>query len=317
MEAHLKDRVPYDVEQRLRTKSGEYRWVRARGQAVWDEHGNPTRMVGASTDITTLKKAETQLQRYASKLECSNRELEEFAYVASHDLQEPLRKVQAFSERLENKYGGALGDQGRDYLGRMKNAATRMQTLINGLLTYSRITTRAQPFVPVNLTQMVHEVISDLEIRIEQVHGQVEAGDLPTIEADPTQMRQLLQNLLGNALKFYREDEAPIVKIYAQPLNDKTQPVIRKSSGDGRSSNNIKFIVEDNGIGFDEKYLDSIFQVFKRLHGRDKYEGSGVGLATCRKIVERHGGSITAKSAPGQGAAFIITLPVKQSGGEG
>lgn len=301
IEAHLKHRVPYDVEQRLRTKSGEYRWFQARGQAIWDEAGQPLRMVGFTTDITERARAEEQLQHYTTRLEQSNRELEEFAYVASHDLQEPLRKIQAFGDRLKTRHGQTLDDRGRDYLERMQNAAARMQTLINGLLTYSRVTTKAQPFAPVDLAQVAQEVMSDLEVRIQEVEGRVDVENLPRIEADPTQMRQLLQNLVANALKFHRQDQPPLVKVYA----------------DNASHNGLcQIFVEDNGIGFDEKYLDRIFQVFQRLHGRGEYEGSGVGLAICRKIVERHGGRITARSAPGQGATFIVTLPVRQSQGE-
>jgi signal transduction histidine kinase/methyl-accepting chemotaxis protein len=252
-------------------------------------------------ELAERARAEEQLQHYAARLERSNRELEEFAYVASHDLQEPLRKVQAFGDRLKTKYGQTLGDQGRDYLERMQNAAARMQTLINGLLTYSRVTTRAQPFVPVDLAQTAQEVMSDLEVRIQEVGGQVNVENLPRIEADPTQMRQLLQNLIANALKFHRQDQPPVVKVHA---------------GNASPNGSCQIFVEDNGIGFDEKYLDRIFQVFQRLHGRSEYEGSGVGLATCRKIVERHGGTISARSAPGQGATFIVTLPLRQPQGE-
>jgi light-regulated signal transduction histidine kinase (bacteriophytochrome) len=163
------------------------------------------------------------------------------------------------------------------------------------------VTTKAQPFVLVDLAQVTQEVMSDLEVRIQELGGQVDVENLPRIEADPTQMRQLLQNLVANALKFHRQDQPPVVKVYA-----------------GNASHNglCQIFVEDNGIGFDEKYLDRIFQVFQRLHGRVEYEGSGVGLATCRKIVERHRGMITARSAPGQGATFIVTLPVRQPQGE-
>ena len=258
--------------------------------------------VAVYADITERKRVEEALARQTQELARSNAELEQFAYIASHDLQEPLRKVQAFGDRLLAGYGEVLGDQGRDYLERMQNAAARMQTLINDLLMYSRVTTKAQPFVSVDLAQVARGVLSDLETRIEQVGGRVEVGDLPTIEADPTQMRQLLQNLIGNALKFHKKDEAPLVKVYAGSL-------------DGRDGG-CQIIVEDNGIGFDEKYLDRIFQVFQRLHGRSEYEGSGIGLATCRKIVERHRGSITAKSVPEQGATFIVTLPARQPKGE-
>ena len=258
-------------------------------------------------EITERKRAEQELKIYAAKLLQSNRELEDFGRVASHDLQEPLRKIQAFGDRLKVKCGEALSDQGRDYLERMQQAASRMQTLINDLLTFSRVTTKAQPFVPVNLTLVAQEVLADLEVRIEQTSGCVEVGSLPTIEAEPTQMRQLLQNILGNALKFHRNDQAPGVKLYSQSQGSQQDCVIY-SSGEQL----CQIVVEDNGIGFDEKYLDRIFTVFQRLHGRTEYAGSGVGLAVCRRIAERHGGSITAKSIPGQGATFFITLPLKQ-----
>jgi light-regulated signal transduction histidine kinase (bacteriophytochrome) len=182
---------------------------------------------------------------------------------------------------------------------RVQNAAQRMQTLINDLLTFSRVTTKAQPFAPVDLAELVQEVVADLEARIERTGGRVEIGSLPIIDADPLQIRQLFQNLIGNGLKFHKEEEAPIVKVYTKSLNGTCQ-----------------ILVQDNGIGFDEKYLDRIFAIFQRLHGRLEYEGTGIGLAVCRRIAERHGGSITAKSTPGQGATFIVALPTNQSRGE-
>jgi light-regulated signal transduction histidine kinase (bacteriophytochrome) len=248
--------------------------------------------------------------RQRQELAYSNAELQQFAYIASHDLQEPLRKIQAFSNRLKEKCSEALTEQGHDYLDRMQNAAQRMQALIDDLLIFSRVTTKPQPFVPVNLAQSVQEVLGDLEIRIEYSRGQVEVGELPTIYADPTQIRQLLQNLISNALKFHHPAEPPIVKIEGQILKNQ-----ELASSDGSSPVNelCQITITDNGIGFDEKYLDRIFHVFQRLHGRTEYEGTGMGLAICRKIAERHGGSITARSTSGQGTTFIVTLPVKQS----
>jgi PAS domain S-box-containing protein len=244
-----------------------------------------------------------QETRQRQELTRSNDELQQFAFVASHDLQEPLRKIKAFGDRLKSSCGDALNPQGRDYLDRMQNAAQRMQTLIEDLLALSRVTTRAQPFVPVNLTQIIQEVLSDLEVRIQQTGGRVEVGELPTIYGDPLQMRQLLQNLIGNALKFHRQQQPPTVKIYSQNL-------INSSENISVASEHCQLIVEDNGIGFNEKYLDRIFNVFQRLHGRSEYEGTGIGLAICRKIVERHHGSITAQSQLGQGTKFIVTLPI-------
>jgi PAS domain S-box-containing protein len=257
------------------------------------------------------KRAEDKLRASAAKLEQSNRELQDFASVASHDLQEPLRKIQTFGDRLQAKCGPQLGDEGRDYLGRMQNAAGRMRALINDLLTFSRVTTKAQPFAPVDLQEIVRDVVSDLEVRVEQSGGRVEVGELLTIDADSLQMRQLMQNLIGNALKFHRADEAPVVKIHSRVVIPERQP-----GGGSQGNGACQIFVTDNGIGFDEKYLDRIFTVFQRLHGRSEYEGTGVGLAVCRRIAERHGGAVTAESTPGQGATFIVTLPTKRSNGE-
>jgi PAS domain S-box-containing protein len=248
-------------------------------------------------DIRERKHADEELKAFTVKLQQSNRELEDFAYVASHDLQEPLRKIQAFGDRLKVRYAEALTGEGIDYLNRMQSAAGRMQALINDLLVFSRITTKAQPFAPVDLGEVAHEVVHDLEIRIHQAGGEVVVGDLPTIDADALQMRQLLQNLVGNGLKFHKPDVPPRVELAGSASNG-----------------NVQIVVSDNGIGFDEKYADRIFTMFERLHGRGAYEGTGIGLAICRKIAQRHGGDIRARSSPGEGAQFIVTLPVKHSG---
>jgi two-component system sensor kinase FixL len=295
----------FKCEYRAKHKNGNYLIMEGYAADYSDEIIGEHAVLVNSRDITDRKIAENQLRAFTARLEQSNRELQDFAYVASHDLQEPLRKVQAFGDRLNKKYGEALGDEGRDYVKRMRDAADRMQILINDLLTFSRVTTKAQPFSPVDLNKIANEVISDLEVKIEETGATVEVLDLPTIDADPLQMRQLLQNLIGNALKFRRPDTAPHVKIYRFEDEEdihQTQTFYPF----------IKFAVEDNGIGFEEKYLDRIFTVFQRLHGRTEFEGSGVGLAVCRKIAERHGGSLTARSTPGKGSTFIASLPVKQ-----
>lgn len=264
-------------------------------------------------DIVRRERTEKELQALTAELARSNRELQDFASVASHDLQEPLRKILAFGDRLKASCGNTLSDESRDYLERMQNAAGRMKTLINDLLTFSRVTTKAQPFVPVDLAEVTQEVLADLEVLMGQTGGRVEVAHLPTIDADPMQMRQLLQNLVGNALKFHREELMPVIKIHGQILNGQGQ-----NTADGpRLDELCQITVEDNGIGFDEKYLDRIFDVFQRLHGRGAYEGSGIGLAVCRKIAERHGGEITATSTPGQGSKFIVKLPVKHFEGGG
>jgi signal transduction histidine kinase len=182
-----------------------------------------------------------------------------------------------------------------------------MRALINSLLSYSRVTTKAQPFAPLNLTEAVKDAVSDLQVRIERTGATIEIGDMPTIDADSMQFRQLLLNLVGNALKFQKEGDKPIVRVTAELCG---------RDGKGPAPANpydvwCKISVADNGIGFEDKYVDKIFNMFQRLHGRNEYEGTGIGLATCRKIVERHGGTITATSQPGQGATFIALVPVK------
>lgn len=251
--------------------------------------------IGIALSQANLLEKETQQRLELSR---SNDELQQFAFIASHDLQEPLRKIKAFGDRLRISCGEKLNHQELDYLDRMQNASQRMQNLIEALLSLSRVTTRAQPFVPVNLKSIAEEVLSDLEVRVQQTGAIIELGELLTIDADPLQMRQLLQNLIGNALKFNQPNQTLVIRIYNETLIISDEKEF------------CQLIVEDNGIGFDEKYLDRIFNIFQRLHGRSEYEGTGIGLAICRKISDRHQGSITAQSQPGQGAKFIVTLPI-------
>lgn len=262
------------------------------------------------TEIKSRQQVQEKLENLNIELERSNRELQDFAFVASHDLQEPLRKIQAFGDLLNTEFSKNLGSEGIDFVTRMQNAAQRMHVLINDLLAFSRVTTQAQPFVPIKLKNIVDEVINDLETRIKQNNGRVNIINLPEIEADPLQMRQLFQNLIANALKFHRSEIVPIVKV-----DSKYIPKINHGSSSDERTNSCQIIVSDNGIGFDEKYLDRIFTPFQRLHSRGEYEGTGMGLAVCRKIVERHGGNITAKSKIGEGSTFLITLPVRHSKG--
>jgi len=307
-----------NTEMRFKHKNGNWHFLETAVRLVDDEENGLKGILVNSRDVSQRKQDEEKLRLYTLKLEQSNRELQDFAYVASHDLQEPLRKVQAFGDRLDRKCGEILTDEGRDYIKRMRDASARMQTLINDLLTFSRVTTKAQPFKSLNFAEVVQGVVSDLEVRIEQTNAIVEIGELPKLEADESQMRQLMQNLIGNALKFSKRDEMPHIKIYCEQFTNSVGAfsINGEFHTTEAADNFCKIIVEDNGIGFEEKYLDRIFTVFQRLHGRGEYEGSGVGLAVCRKIVERHNGEITAESEPQKGAKFIVTLPLKQVKGE-
>lgn len=295
LEIHLNGQTPhFQYEYQMLHKDGAYRWVLCRGLAVQDEAGVAYRIAGSMSDISKRKQAETTLAEQTIELTRSNAELEQFAYVASHDLQEPLRKIEAFSDRLETKYSSQLDEKGRDYLKRMRKAARRMRTLVEDLLAFSQITTQAQPFVSVDLNDIVREIISDLEMRIRETQGRVEVVDLPIVNAEPLQMRQLFLNLIGNALKFHRQNIPPLIRVQGTFLSDGW----------------CQIAIADNGIGFEEKYCDRIFQVFQRLHGRGEYEGTGIGLAICAKIVARHSGSISVQSTPGVGSTFAIALPV-------
>lgn len=302
--AAVAGQAPYDVEYRLRRADGAYRWFKARGNSTRDTAGHITQWVGATTDIDDQKRQSEMLEHVVrartADLHRSNRDLEQFAYVASHDLQEPLRKIQAFGDLLAAKCRDNLPENGREYLLKMQGAAGRMRRLIDDLLTYSRVTTQARSFVRVDLNSVLADVLDVLEVRIEQTGAALEVGNMPTIEGDPSQIRQLLQNLLSNALQYHQPGKPPAVRIHAEP------------DGDGHAPAAYRIRVSDSGIGFDEKYLGRIFQVFQRLHGRNEYDGSGIGLAICKKITERHHGSITAHSKPGHGAEFIITLPSRQ-----
>ncbi|WP_303674429.1 PAS domain S-box protein [Vampirovibrio chlorellavorus] len=244
-----------------------------------------------------LKLSEQALKNYSARLEFSNKELEQFATVASHDLQAPLRKVMLFGDYLKQSLADRLDEESLDYLNRMQRASAKMQTLINDLLALSRISRKGKPFVPVNLKQVAEEVVSDLEGLIRESDGKVMLGPMMTIDADGVQMQQILQNLMGNALKFHRPGVPPVIEVSAVPINDQF----------------CEIRVQDNGIGFEEKYLDRIFTLFERLHGDQDYGGgSGLGLAIVKKIVDRHHGQVTAHSQVGVGTTFIVTLPIHQ-----
>jgi signal transduction histidine kinase len=266
-------------------------------------------------DVSERKEAAQAMATANAKLERRNRALRDFAYIASHDLQEPLRKIRSFSSLVLDDYAGVVDDAGRHYLDRMHDAAERMSQLINDLLVYSRITTRAQPFEPVDLEKIARTVRGDLDLQIEDVDGTVDIGDLPTVEADPTQIRQVLQNLIGNGLKFHKPDEPPHVQVTATV--ESADPDLQQEGRlDASCTEMCRLTVADNGIGFEQSHADRIFTPFKRLHGRGEYEGTGMGLAICRRIVERHGGDISVTSTPGEGATFTVLLPVDRAGGE-
>lgn len=284
--------------------------------AVRPVPGNPRQALVTIQDHTTQhhqllelrakmaerQRAEEELRRYAIQLQQSNRDLDQFATVASHDLQEPLRKIRVFASRLESEFADALPETARHYIDWMCNSANRMRDLIEDLLAYARTTSRNTTVIAVDLSDVVQEVMSDLQVSIEETGAEIHLDQLPTARMDRTHMRQLLQNLIGNALKYRRSGVPPVITVSARWSADACAHELS---------------VSDNGIGFDTKYANKIFDVFQRLHGRDQYAGTGIGLSVCRKIVERWGGRIWATSTPGQGSAFMVTLPVEPNGQPG
>jgi signal transduction histidine kinase len=249
-------------------------------------------------EIRVLERT-ADLAETIDRLEKANQELEEFTYIASHDLQEPLRKIQTFSDMAKKRHPPLADKTGQDYLDRILVTAGRMRQLLQELLAISRVTSQKQPFKKTELTKTVQEAADIFVTVLKETGGQVTIETLPTIEADETQMRQLFQNLIGNALKF-RDDRIPVIQVIGKVIDKKK----------------FEIVVKDNGIGFDQQFAELIFKPFERLHGRSNYEGTGMGLAICRKIVERHSGTIRAESQPDQGTSFIIRLPLKQTKAE-
>jgi signal transduction histidine kinase/CheY-like chemotaxis protein len=244
-------------------------------------------------DIAEKKRQEQDLQHYAKELERSNQALAEFTFIASHDLQEPLRKIKSFAHILETRCSSELGEEGQDYLARVMSASERMQGLLQGLLEYSRVSSQGEQFTYVDLNRVIAQVCSDLEGRILDTGGKITVTPLPLIQGNPMQIRQLFQNLLGNALKYHRPDLPPQVRV----------------TGGELGNHQVEISVQDNGIGFDPQQADRLFAPFTRLHAKSAYDGVGMGLAICSKIVERHGGTIRAEGNPGQGATFLVRLP--------
>jgi PAS domain S-box-containing protein len=293
-EALEKD-APYNTEYQVAWPDGTVRVLASRGKVYRDSQGTPSRMTGVSWDITEQKHAEERLRALLGELERSNRELEQFAYVASHDLQEPLRMVSSYTQLLERRYRDKLDDDAREFISYAVDGACRMQRLIQDLLEFSRVSTRGKRLEPVDVNEVLGTVRANLSAAIEDAGALVTSEELPTVIADPTQMGQLLQNLVGNAIKF-QGAESPRVRIAACERAEEWVVAVK-----------------DNGIGIEPEYFDRIFVIFQRLHVTADYPGTGIGLAVCKRIVERHGGRIWVESEPGNGATFFFSIP-KSSG---
>lgn len=257
--------------------------------------------------VQEKEKFQKILENKVRELDRSNKELEEFAYVASHDLQEPLRKITSFSERLKEKLPNNLEPDVQIYLDRMLTATDNMRTLIDSLLEFSRISRSGEPFVATDLNQTLVDVKADLELKIEESRAEIDADHLPSIHAIPMQMRQLFTNLLSNAIKFRNPDKTPHIVIRSRELSENEKDALQRSD-----RQIYEITMKDDGIGFEQNYAERIFQIFQRLHGKSEYPGSGIGLAICKKITDNHQGEIYAKGSPGNGAIFTFTLPATQ-----
>ena len=299
-------------EHRFRNYKGEYRWQLSRAVPQKNSAGVIKRWIGTSTDIHDQKlfteELEERVKERTIDLERSNNELQQFAYIASHDLQEPIRKIKTFTELLRTSLG-EIDEKPKSYIEKISSSSTRMHTLIKDVLSFSQLSKTGEKFVPVDLAQIVAETLNDFELLIEQKAALIEVSALPVIEAIPTQMNQLFGNLVGNALKFSAAGRTPQISITAGNADVeslKAHPTLNQKLS------YVKIKVKDNGIGFAQQYAEQIFTIFQRLHDRQTYSGTGIGLVLCNRIVTNHHGVIYASSTEGEGAEFTIFLPKTQ-----
>ena len=293
---------PFEMIFPLKASDGMFRPFLTRVLPVKNAEGKIVRWFGTNTDVTTQKQEEEKLERLVkertAQLERSNEDLLQFAHVASHDLKEPLRKIQTFANRLEIELSGNISPSAKQYIDKINTASARLSNMIAGVLNYSQTNSEQHTISTVDLNRVIHDIESDLEIVISQTGAKIKTKDLPSIQGAEVLLHQLFYNLINNSIKFRRKDVPPLIEVFCEYKDERK----------------VRLIVKDNGIGFEQQSADIIFDTFSRLHPKDKFEGTGLGLALCRKIVSRHNGAIWAKSIYGSGAEFYVELPIVQSG---
>ena len=301
----LENENSYVWDYQITTNQGETKQLESFGKIIRDTRGCAVKVIGTTRDVTQVINYERELERKIAELKQSNKDLEDFAYVASHDMHEPLRKVHSFADRLKTKYGGSLDEEATGYLDRILAATQNARLMIDGLMAFSRLSTKGYWFEKVNLNVLLTEVINDLELTIEETHAQMDVGPLPEIDAIHTQIKQLMTNVISNALKFRKNDVAPVIAIKSKKLTRQEMDQLNLDL----NSTYYKITIKDNGIGFEEEYAETIFQMFQRLNSKTEYPGSGIGLALCKKITENHQGIIRAASNPGEGTVISVIVP--------
>jgi PAS domain S-box-containing protein len=319
----LETKVFNEFYHRIVLPDGTVKTMHSKGEVVLDQNGDISYMIGTGQDVTEMKEVEQELLTKSQELEATNLELQKFASIASHDLREPLRKIITFAGMLEAEYKEQLGEKGKAYIEKMISSSERMQHLIDDVLEFTSLSSANISFAKVDIKQVVNQVLSDIEVLVKNSNARIEIDKMPEIEANAGQLGLLFQNIISNAIKFARQDVAPHIHIHASVIRGDELPedylkIRRHNSSvlkNPRFWENEKFcriFIDDNGIGFDEVYLEKIFTLFQRLHSKSEYEGTGIGLAVCKKVVDIHHGMITARSRPGEGSVFIVTLPVSQ-----
>jgi len=299
----------YAREEIITANNGERKRLETYGKVIRNSDGTPVKVMGATKNVSRLKEYERQLEKKLVELERSNKELEEFAYVASHDLQEPLRKISTFSERLKVKFENQLGEDGNGYIKRMLSAAANMRMLIENLLNFSRLTSKKVEYIQASLDVLLEETLTEIELQIDESQALITKQNMPVLEVIPSQIKQLFSNIILNAVKFSKPAATPVINIMCRIVTAEQKEV----HGLQKDMPYYAISIKDNGIGFEQEYAEKIFQIFQRLHGKSEYPGAGIGLAICKKIVENHHGRLFADGKPDEGATFTIILPERNN----